>query len=245
MKISGQTVLITGGTSGIGLALAKMFVESGNRVIVVGRDPRKLETVEASHELISTVQCDLGRQDELEKLLLIVQRDYPNVTVLINNAGLQHNYYLTETSLPYQRIENEIDVNFTAVVKLSTMLLPLLSTKAEAAIVNVSSGLAFAPKENAAVYCATKAAVHNFTTVLRYQLEKTSIKVFELIPPLVETAMTAGRGAGKITPETVAGEFKAAWLKDRVEVNVGKIKLMRVMLRWVPGFITNKLRYST
>ena len=244
MNTSGNTILITGGTGGIGRALSQMFAELGNQVIVIGRDREKLEKAEESHKNITAKECDIARQNELEKLVLSIQQDFPEVNVLINNAGMQYNYYLTEEPLPFNRIDEEIHINFSAVVKLSVMLLPLLSTKDSSAIVNVSSGLAFAPKENAAVYCATKAAVHNFTTVLRYQLEKTPIRVFELIPPLVDTAMTKGRGSDKLSPEKVASEFRDAWAANRYEVSVGKIKVMRTMLRWFPDMIKNKLRYS-
>jgi short-subunit dehydrogenase involved in D-alanine esterification of teichoic acids len=244
MNGSGNTVLITGGAGGIGFALALMFAENDSKVIIVGRNKKKLEEAQKAHPNLQTIACDISDQEELERLVMTVNTDYPEVNVLINNAGQQHNYYLTEESIPYKRIDTEIAVNFTAVVKLSAMLLPLLSTKEESAIVNISSGLAFAPKENAAVYCATKSAVHNFTTVLRYQLENTPIKVFELIPPLVETAMTAGRGSGKIPPEAVASAFQNAWIKNKFEVNVGKIKILRTMLRWFPGLIKKKLRYS-
>lgn len=244
MNISGNTVLITGGTRGIGLALTKQLADMNNRVVIVGRNVQKLETISRENYNISSICCDLSRQEELDKLLVTIQQKFTEVNILINNAGQQYNYYLTEESLPYQRIDEEIQVNFTSVVKLSTMLLPVLNTKKEAAIVNVSSGLAFAPKENAAVYCATKAAIHNFSTVLRYQLEKTSIKVFELIPPLVETEMTAGRGSGKMLPKDVATVFCKALSSNIFEINVGKIKVMRKLLRWFPGFILKKLRYS-
>ena len=244
MKSSGSTILITGGASGIGLALARMFVDSDNRVIMVGRNQTKLRQAARLHDNISTIQCDISKHDELEKLYMTFNNDYADLNVLINNAAIQHNYSFIKETMPYTKIDEEIDINFRAVVKLSVMLMPVLSTKPESAIVNVASGLAFAPKESAAVYCATKAAVDSFTTTLRYQLENTSIRVFELIPPLVETAMTAGRSQGKMPPEDVALTFRDAWLKNQYEVSVGKIKIMRTMLRWFPGLIRSKLRHS-
>ena len=243
MNLSGNTILITGGASGIGLAIAKMFAQNSNRVIIAGRNKTKLQEAAQLHPDISSLVCDISRQDDLEKLVLTLSAEHPDINVLINNAAVQYNYYLTEESNPYKRIDEEISINFTAVVKLTAMMLPLLSTK-ESAVVTLTSGLAFAPKENAAVYCASKAAVHNFTTVLRYQLEKMPVKVFELIPPLVDTAMTTGRGSDKMSPQQVTEIFKEAWIKNRYEINVGKIKMMRRMLRWFPGLIMKKLRYS-
>ncbi|MCB0273906.1 MAG: SDR family oxidoreductase [Calditrichaeota bacterium] len=244
MKDSGNTILITGGGSGIGLALATFFAEKNNRVIITGRNADKLREACQKHPRISAIPCDVSRRENLERLVLQLEREYSDLNVLINNAAVQHNYDLTRESLPFPRIEEEIAVNFEAVVNLSTLLLPLLCAKEEAAIVNLTSGLAFTPKENAAVYCATKAAVHSFTTALRYQLEGSPVRVFELIPPLVETAMTHGRGSGKITPAEVAAAFGRAWTADQYTVSVGKIKVLRLLLRWMPGIMRAKIRKS-
>ena len=244
MKKSGNTILITGGASGIGLALAKRFYHLDNRIIIIGRNAAKLQAVRKIMPNITTYQIDLSKQQDLEQLLQTIQEHHPDINVLINNAGVQYNYDLTSEPIPYQRIDQEIAVNLSAVIKLSVMLLPLLDNK-DSAIVNVTSSLAFAPKENAAVYCATKAALHSFTTTLRYQLENSGTRVFELVPPLVDTDMTAGRGKDKISPDQVAREFEKAWIRDKYHAYIGKAKLIRLLARYWPELLAKKMRANT
>ena len=244
MNITNNTILITGGASGIGSALTQKLVAFNNKIIIVGRDKTKLEIAESFHPNISFFQCDINSKEQLENLNIELQNKYPDLNILINNAAIQYNYYLTEESIPYTRIDSEINVNFTALVKLSAMLIPILNTKANSAIINVSSGLAFSPKESAPVYCATKAAVHSFTEALRYQLKPTNIKVFELIPPLTNTPMTSGRGDNKMSPEQVAEIFLKSFRNNIYEMNIGKTKLLRILLRLFPSFIKKKIRNS-
>src|SRR5690606_16065429 len=123
----------------------------------------------------------------------------------------------------------EININLTAPIKLTASLLPVLQVNSNSAIVNVSSGLAIVPKTKSAVYCGTKAAIHIFSKSLRYQLE--NVKVFEIIPPLVDTEMTKGRGNGKITPQRLVDEFIKAFKSNRYEVNIHKVKLLRIVNR--------------
>lgn len=120
--------------------------------------------------------------------------------------------------------------------------LPILITKKDAAIVNVSSGLAFAPKKSAPIYCATKAAIHNATKAIRYQLEDTTVKVFEIIPPIVDTAMTKGRGKGKISPKQLVDEFMKNFKKDIFESNIGKTKILRFIQRLSPKLAESILK---
>lgn len=129
-------------------------------------------------------------------------------------------------------------MNFTAPLKLIALLLPTIQLNRNAAIVNVSSDLGLVPKMAAPVYCGTKAAIHIFSKSLRYQLE--DIKVFEIIPPLVETKMTEGRGRGKITPKQLTDEFLKSFKKNNFEVNIGKVKLLKTINRISPT-ITDKI----
>ena len=244
MKATGNTVLITGGSAGIGFGLAKKFSELGNKVIITGRNEEKLRNAVSQLNNASYIMCDQSKQNDLEDLLLKVQNEFPEVNILINNAGIQYNYSLLEESQPFDRIENEINTNLLSVIKLSTMFIPVLGDKNEAAIINVSSVLAFVPKQSGPVYCATKAGVHSFTQVLRYQLEETNIKVFELIPALVETEMTKGRGKDKISVDDLVKEFIAGFEKDVKEINIGKVKLLRKLNRFIPNLISKKMRMS-
>ena len=143
-----------------------------------------------------------------------------------------HLEILLDTEVSIEKIEQEINVNLTAPIKLIALLLPVLQENKNAAIVNVSSGLGLVPKMQAPVYCGTKAGIHIFSKSLRYQLEK--VKVFEIIPPIVDTNMTKGRGNGKITADQLVEEFVKAFAKDEFEVNIGKVKLLKLVNRISP-----------
>lgn len=237
MKSAGHTVLITGGASGIGLALTERFVREGNKVIVVGRDQSKLDSVKSSMQYVYVYVCDLRSEEETDALAARLAKEHPDLSVLVNNAGMQ---YLESFIDPRderigERISEEIGLNLTSPIRLTVKLLPLLAHREEAAIVNVSSGLAISPKKTAPVYCATKAGIHQFTKALRYQLEATNIRVFEIIPPLVDTEMTQGRGCrGKMLPGQLAEQFWRAYRRDKLEVPIGKVKLLKILKQLIP-----------
>lgn len=236
MKLSDNTVLVTGGGSGIGLALAKAFARhSGNTVIVCGRNAQKLEAVHAENPAIASFPCDIASDQDQQRLTEAITQKYPNFNILINNAGIQHNYSFPDTRSHTDVIEEEVNINFLAQVKLTDRLLPVLMQQPSAAIVNVTSALAVVPKQSAPIYCATKAAMHNFTKAIRYQLENTPVRVFEIIPTLVETEMTKGRGKGKITPEALAAEALRGIESDRYEIRIGKTKILFALHRLLPS----------
>lgn len=133
-------------------------------------------------------------------------------------------------------------MNFLAPVLLCRAFLPHLLQREEAAIINVTSGLALVPKQTAAMYCASKAALHSFSKTLRWQLEGTRVKVFEVLPPLVDTAMTAGRGRAKISPDRLSEEFWLGWLRDRFEMRIGLVKLFGFLHRLVPPIVERLVR---
>lgn len=225
-------MLITGATSGIGEALLRKFLSLGSRVIAVGRNERKLMEMASQDRDIIPFACDISDQEDLDRLTVFVEHHHRDTNVLVNNAGVQYNYQFEDENQLLGRIEQEINVNFIAPIKLISLLLPTLRLNPNAAIVNVSSGLALAPKKQAPVYCGTKAGIHIFSQSLRHQLS--DVKVFEIIPPLVDTRMTEGRGKGKMRPEQVADEFIRAFRKDRYEINVGKVKLLKLINRLSP-----------
>ena len=236
MNPTQQTALITGGATGIGFALAKKFHSAGNRVILVGRSEDAL--LRATQALPGAEACsaDISNADDRERL---VSR-YPDVTVLVNNAGIQINKAITDSSAA--EIEQELNVNFLAPVLLSRAFLSLLLQKPSAAIVNISFGLALAPKELAAMYCASKAALHSFSKTLRWQLDGTGVRVFEVLPALVETAMTTGRGKGKISAARLAEEFWQGFQADRYEMLIGKTKLLAAVHRIAPSIAEKVMR---
>jgi short-subunit dehydrogenase involved in D-alanine esterification of teichoic acids len=235
MQTSKNTILITGGTSGIGLELVRQFYELDNTLIVTSGNQKNLDELKIKFPTISIVTCDLGDSVSVRKLIETCQQHYKEINIVINNAGIQNNYMWADEKEGYEKIENEIRINFTSPMQIIYGLLPLLITKPTSAIINVSSGLAFAPKKSAPIYCATKSAIHNGTKALRYQLENKPVKVFEIIPPLVNTAMTAGRGKGKISPQQLVNEFLINFKKNKFESNIGKIKLLRLIQRISPS----------
>lgn len=239
MRLTGHTVLVTGGSSGIGRAFAQALTERGNRVAVCGRDAERLGHVERTLPGVSIFRCDLADPEEVARLAEWASRELGGLSLLINNAAVQEQMRFTreapEAMLP--AIQQEISINLAAVVHLTARLLPMLRTQPQAAVVNVTSGLALAPKKSAPLYCATKAAVRSFSKALRYQLEDEAphVRVVEVLPPIVDTPMTAGRGRGKITPEQVVRESLRGIEQDRTEVYVGKTQLLRAVQRISPA----------
>ncbi len=169
-------------------------------------------------------------------------KKYIDVNILINNAGIQYNYNFADQNNSPDLIETELRTNLMGPIFLIKIFLPQLLTKKNAAIINVSSGLGLVPKQSAPVYCGTKAGLHIFTESLRWQLESTHIKVFEIIPPLVDTAMTKGRGSGKISPEKLVDEFWKNYKRDNYEIRIGKVKLLYVLNRFIPGLAERIMR---
>ncbi|MBV9217478.1 MAG: SDR family NAD(P)-dependent oxidoreductase [Acidobacteria bacterium] len=190
MRVTGNTVLITGGGSGIGFALAQRFAARENTVIICGRRGDKLEEAKQSISGLHTVVCDVASPGEREDLVNRVMSDFPEINVLVNNAGIQRRIDLTSNE-DWDRTGSEIAVNLEAPIHLSQLFFPHLASKENSAIVNVTSGLSFVPLANVPVYCATKAALHSFTASLRWQLKDTPVEVIEIIPPAVDTDLQA------------------------------------------------------
>ncbi|OGA44266.1 MAG: hypothetical protein A3G24_15070 [Betaproteobacteria bacterium RIFCSPLOWO2_12_FULL_62_13] len=236
MNHTHHTVVITGGATGIGFALAERFHSAGNRVILVGRSEASLAKAASALPGVEAFAADVSVAQDRERLV----GRFPDISILVNNAGIQVNTPIAE-SKP-EDIEHELSVNFLAPVLLCRAFLPVLAQRPSAAIVNVSSGLALVPKEVAAMYCASKAALHSFSKALRWQLESTNVRVFEVLPPLVETAMTAGRGKGKISAAQLAEEFWEGFKADRYEMLIGKTKLLSAVNRLAPSVAERIMR---
>ncbi len=230
MKTNGNTVLITGGATGIGFALAEAFIDADNRVLICGRRRAKLEEAQQKLPQIQVRQCDLSKQADRESLFNWVKDRYQDLNILVNNAGIQRAIGFKKGAVDLLRGEDEVQVNFIAPIHLSACFAPLLMAKKEAAIINVSSGLAFVPIAAMPVYCATKAGIHIFTVSLRHQLKGTPVKVFEIVPPAVDTEL--GRGSSRDAEQThggipaseVALETMRALKNDEYEIVVGRAK---------------------
>lgn len=232
MKLDNNKILITGATSGIGRELAERFCQLNNQIIAVGRNEIRLEELVKFDKRITSFKCDISLQSELDRLITFIKKEHKDLNILINNAGIQYDQNLLDKTYTLKKIETEISTNLTSPIKLITLLLPVLQNNSNSAIVNISSGLAIVPKAKSAVYCGTKAAIHIFSKSLRHQLDK--VKVFEIIPPLVDTEMTEGRGKRKISPKRLVNEFIKAFKNNRYEVNINKVKLLRIINRISP-----------
>ena len=246
MNATAHNVLVTGGSTGIGLAIAAAFLKQGSRVAVCGRNPGTLASAAAIYPGLRTWPCDLRHGEELRRLVQRAAEEFGGLSVLVNNAGIQLNYDFTmePTDASLEHCDAEVDSNLTALAKLTALSIPLLKQADDAAIVNVSSGLALVPKRSAPIYCATKAAVHSFSKSLRWQMEDSGlpIRVFELLPPMVDTAMTEGRGKGKIPPEQVASALLAGMRRDQGEIRVGKVRMLAPLSRFFPRLAERILR---
>ncbi|MEH7417558.1 SDR family NAD(P)-dependent oxidoreductase [Neobacillus drentensis] len=187
MKMTGNSILITGGASGIGLAFAERFLERGNEVIIVGRRKEKLREVKERFPSIHTKVCDVSKQEERIRLFEWAAKEFPQINVLVNNAGIQQRVNLLNPKEDWDYYRNEISINVEGPIHLTMLFTPHLQKHVEAAIVNVTSGLAVMTGVWVPVYSATKAALHSFTTSLRHQLEETNIEVIEILPPAVNT----------------------------------------------------------
>jgi uncharacterized oxidoreductase len=188
MKLTGNTILITGGTSGIGLAFAIKFLKQGNTVIICGRREERLKEIKKQYPDIITRVTDVADQDQRTALADWIRKNYSNINVLMNNAGIQLQTDLTRPVDP-EKLHEQVEINFIAPVHLSSLFVELLAGKPNASIINISSGLAFAPLAFMPVYCASKAAVHSYSLSLRHQLKSKGIKVFEIIPPSTDTEL--------------------------------------------------------
>jgi uncharacterized oxidoreductase len=226
MKTTGNTVLITGGGSGIGLALTEALVRRGNEVIICGRRWNRLKAAQARLPGIHFRVCDLSNTRSRETLTDWVLSEFKHLNVLVNNAGIQRQVNFLKGSRDLVAAEEEVSTNLMAPIRLSARLLPHLMRKKEAAIVNISSGLAYTPLAVVPVYCATKAALHSLSLSLRHQLRNTSVRVFEIAPPMVATELAGKRrkpeeGEYVMYAEAVAEGVMKALEENQHEVALG------------------------
>ena len=231
MNTSGNTILITGGTSGLGLAFAEQFLQDGNTVIICGRRTERLHQIKEKHPAIITKECDVANEQQREELAAWAIQQYPTLNILMNNAGIQ---LVTDLTKPVDlaTVRSEVETNLIAPIHLSSLFAPHLKTQKDPAIINISSGLAFAPIAFMPVYCATKAAVHSLTLSMRHQL-KGSVKVYEIAPPSTDTELGHQRRADKththggIPISEFLAEAMDGLKNDIPEIAVGQSKGLR------------------
>jgi uncharacterized oxidoreductase len=246
MKLDQRTILITGGTSGIGLELAARLLARNNTVIVTGRDPKKLDAVKQLFPRLHTFKSDVSDPAAIKALKTALLDRFPTLDTLINNAGIMRNLKL-QSAQDKDDITSEIEINLSGPVRMVQAFLPHLKTRERALIVNVTSGLAFIPFPAAPVYCATKAALHSFTQSLRMQLSGTGVTVVELAPPGVETPLFRGefaeemRGQKGMDVKILAGKAIAAIEAGKLEIRPGLSNVLKIMSRLAPQFMLQQM----
>jgi len=224
LNLAQATVLVTGGSSGIGFGLAEQFLKAGSTVIITARREDTLnqakknliEKLKIDENKVHTFVNDVATAEGREKLVAHITSNYPTFNVVINNAGVQRKAPIAKDNDPWHVAKNEIEINFEAPIHLSTLFLPHLLKQKEGAIVNVTSGLAFVPAVFAPIYGATKAGLHNYTLSLRYSLSKTRIAVVEIAPPAVKTNLGFGEDRSHSFGEDL-DEFSQAVFKKFTE----------------------------
>jgi uncharacterized oxidoreductase len=225
VETKGNTVLITGGATGIGFCMARAFARAGNKVTICGRRKEKLLEAQKSLSGLEVKVCDVSSAEDREELARWAAS--LGVNVLVNNAGMQRMVDFTRGLAALREGDNEIRCNLEGPVYLTAAMVPRLMKLERAAVVNVSSGLGFVPIAVMPVYCATKAALHSFSVSLRHQLAASGVKVFEVIPPTVDTELDRGSRAKRgltnrgIPPEEVAQAVMEGMAADRYEIAVG------------------------
>ena len=220
MQLNANTILITGGASGIGLALATRFLKAGSEVLICGRREEQLRQARSHHPELKYLVCDVAREAGRVELVRWATTEFPRLNAVVHNAGIQHRIDLGGSEA-WPGAEQEIAINLEAPIHLSMLLIPHLLRQANPVLINITSGLAFSPLARVPVYSATKAALHSFTLSLRRQLESTPIRVIEIVPPAVNTDL-GGPGlhtfgvaldefADSVMPRLAAGDLEVGY----------------------------------
>lgn len=247
MELQGKTILITGGTAGIGLEAAKQFLANGAKVIITGRDQSKLDKIKKLYPDLVAIKSDVGNADDAQ-LLFSQIKELGGIDILYNNAGvlsMSTNMGITDDRHP-KEAEHEMNINYFGVIRLNNVFMEMLKSKKESAIINTTSILSYVPSVIEATYSASKVALRFYTETLRKHLEvlNSNVKVFELLPPVVATEMTAARSDKKITPEKVVKALISGLKKDQFTIRVGDTKLLYIVNRVFPkiafGLVNSK-----
>ena len=239
MELHQKTILITGGASGIGRELAGQLLALGNTVLITGRDQARLDQAKKDLPQLHIFKSDVAEAGAIKKLAEEVTSQFPELDILINNAGEMRIIVLKE---PNEELTREIEINLNGPIKMIEAFLPHLLKKENAAIVNVSSGLALIPFPISPIYSATKAGLHAYTQALRVQLKNTRVKVFELLPPASTTALNEKfneldgfSNTGSLAPGKIAKAAIEGLQNDKSETYPGITKILKVMSRLSPG----------
>jgi len=244
MNLTGNTILITGGSSGIGLQLCKKLTEQNNKVIICSRSEDKLKLLKKEIPKLEIFSCDISKETHRNELAEWVKTNHKGLNILINNAALVHTINFFEDSSAFEKAESEFQTNVLAPIHLIKLLFPLLLNNKNPAIVNITTGLVYAPKALYPFYCATKAALHSFTQTLRFNIQKNNynIEIIEVLFPAVDTPFHKGKAPGiAISVEEAVDETLAGIHSGKPEIRIAGVKRLYFLSRLAPKFILKKI----
>ncbi len=243
LKLKDNTILITGGGSGIGLELTKTLLKMGNTIIICGRSESKLQMVRNNFPQVHTFQCDISDQKQREELFSKVTNEHPQLNILINNAVIVNYLKIQDKNYSAALVDQEIQTNFIGPVELIKLFLRHLSRQKNSAIINMTTGLVYAPHADMPGYCASKAALHSYTQSLRLQLTGNPIKILEVMMTAVDTHFHDGGHVPDIaiTTEKAVTIMLNGMQKSKNEIKIGKVKLLSLLCRIAPDFSLKKI----
>jgi uncharacterized oxidoreductase len=244
MQTSGNTILITGGGSGIGLELAKAFAQRNNRVIVCGRDEKRLATAQTKTPGMEIRRCDLGSAADRSELVTWALERFPELNILVNNAAVVSAVDLTQDAIDFEQEQQELVVDLFAPIDLTLRFLPHFRGQRAAAVINVTTGQVYSPNASTPLYSAAKTGLHAWTDALRYQLRDTPVKIFEILPPIVDTEMIRRLGVPvkkAMSPAQVADTAVKQISADIEEIRVGQTKVLYAASRVAPHTVYTAL----
>src|SRR6266404_9876116 len=250
MKLTSNTILITGGANGIGYELTKQLTALGNKILITGRYQSKMDRAKAAFPNVHTFRSDVSDPKAIAFLYEEVTNQFPELNILINNAGIMREINVHDKAGSLEDITREIEINLSGPSRMVKQFLPHLKTQSNAAIMNVSSSVAFVPLPISPVYCATKAGLHSFTESLRVQLKHTTVKVFDLAPPTTQTELLADfnsedlKGVSIMKVEDMVESAVKGMQTDRFEIRPGQANQLKMMSRVAPGFILKQMSRS-
>lgn len=248
MELKNDTILITGGTSGLGLEFAAKLLALGNTVLITGRDQSKLDQTKKQLPGLHTYQSDVSDPEQIIRLYQRVAKEFPDLNVLINNAGEMRNLNLNDPSLDVWNVTREVETNLMGPIRMVQVFMPQLKKQKSAAILNVTSGIALIPFPLSPVYGATKAGLRSYTKSLRVQLKNTGIKVFELVAPATKTPLNDKfldepdfDPKMMMAPNKVVDAALNGLRKEKFEVYPGAALIMKIASRLTPRVLFNQM----
>ncbi|APX72349.1 SDR family NAD(P)-dependent oxidoreductase [Companilactobacillus allii] len=248
MKLNNNTILVTGGTSGIGLSFALRLMNMNNNVIIVGRSQKKIDKLLNEHPKLSGIAADISDPLDVQILTDKIKKDFPDLNIVLNSAGIMRQYDLFDENLPITELTAEIQTNLNGTIYITKSLLPILRKQNESMIVNISSLLSLLPVSDSPIYSATKAGIHMYTVALREQVRFSgaNIHIVELLPPLVtETNLTTQYDNAVLTKiiSSPLSKLVDAGIKgmekNKPQIDVGFTKLLRQLMKVTPNLITH------